>query len=218
MALLGHNGAGKTTAIYMLTGMLHMTSGDANIYGKNVKREIDEVRKEIGLCQQLDVLYDLVSVEEHLKMTLRIRQGRVTPQQERAQIEDILTRCQLTEHKDKLVKECSGGMKRKLSLGMALIGETKTIILDEPTSGLDVESREQMWNLIRQLKEGRSIIMSTQHIEEADELADRVCIMSHGRVISLDTPDEIKRKFGVGYNVYVEANHTFEGEMDAQQL
>ena len=142
MALLGHNGAGKTTAIYMLTGMLHMTSGDATIYGKNVKREIDEVRKEIGLCQQLDVLYELVSVEEHLKMTLRIRQGRATPQQERAQIDDILTRCQLTEHKDKLVKECSGGMKRKLSLGMALIGETKTIILDEPTSGLDVESRE----------------------------------------------------------------------------
>ena len=93
MALLGHNGAGKTTAIYMLTGMLHMTSGDATIYGKNVKREIDEVRKEIGLCQQLDVLYELVSVEEHLKMTLRIRQGRVTPQQERAQIDDILTRC-----------------------------------------------------------------------------------------------------------------------------
>ena len=142
MALLGHNGAGKTTAIYMLTGMLHMTSGDATIYGKNVNREIDEVRKEIGLCQQLDVLYDLVSVEEHLKLTLRIRQGRVTPQQERAQIDDILTRCQLTEHKSKLVKECSGGMKRKLSLGMALIGETKTIILDEPTSGLDVESRE----------------------------------------------------------------------------
>ena len=101
-------------------------------------------------------------------------------------------------------------MKRKLSLGMALIGETKTIILDEPTSGLDVESREQMWSLIRTLKEGRSIIMSTQHIEEADELADRVCIMSHGRVISLDTPDEIKRKFGVGYNVYIEAKHQYE--------
>ena len=101
-------------------------------------------------------------------------------------------------------------MKRKLSLGMALIGETKTIILDEPTSGLDLESREQMWNLIRTLKEGRSIIMSTQHIEEADELADRVCIMSHGRVISLDTPEMIKKKFGVGYNVYIEAKHQYE--------
>ena len=75
-----------------------------------------------------------------------------------------------------------------------------------------------MWNLIRQLKEGRSIIMSTQHIEEADELADRVCIMSHGRIISMDTPNEIKRKFGVGYNVYVEAKHSFESGMDAQQV
>ena len=149
MALLGHNGAGKTTAIYMLTGMLQMTSGDAKIYGNDVRREIDEIRKHIGLCQQLDVLYDLVSIEEHLKLTLRIRKGNIGRQQEQAQINDILTRCQLTEHKNKLVKECSGGMKRKLSLGMALIGETKTIILDEPTSGLDVESREQMWNLIR---------------------------------------------------------------------
>lgn len=218
MALLGHNGAGKTTAIYMLTGMLDMTSGDASIYGKSVRRQIDEVRKSIGLCQQLDVLYELMSVEEHLKMTLRVRFGQVDTERERSQINDILTRCQLTEHKDKLVKQCSGGMKRKLSLGMALIGETKTIILDEPTSGLDVESREQMWNLIRSLKQGRSIIMSTQHIEEADELADRVCIMSHGRVISLDTPDQIKRKFGVGYNVYVEAKHQYENTLDAAGL
>jgi len=110
----------------------------------------------------------------------------------------------LTEHKAKLVKELSGGMKRKLSLGMALIGGTKTIILDEPTSGLDVESRQQVWELIRRLKENRSIIMSTQHIEEADELADRVCIMSHGKVIALGTPANIKRRFGVGYNLYVE--------------
>ena len=151
-------------------------------------------------------------------MTLRIRNGRAAQRIEQDQINDILTRCQLTEHKNKLVKECSGGMKRKLSLGMALIGETKTIILDEPTSGLDVESREQMWNLIRTLKEGRSIIMSTQHIEEADELADRVCIMSHGRIISLDTPSEIKRKFGVGYNVYIEAKHQYESQLDESQL
>jgi ABC-type multidrug transport system ATPase subunit len=115
----------------------------------------------------------------------------------------------LTEHKEKLVKALSGGMKRKLSLGMALIGGTQTIILDEPTSGLDVESRQQVWALIKTLKEGRSIIMSTQHIEEADELADRVCIMSHGKVIALGTPMSIKTRFGVGYNVYVEARASY---------
>jgi len=216
--LLGHNGAGKTTTIYMLTGMLHMSKGEASLYGRDVKREIIDVRKEIGLCQQHDVLYDLVSIEEHLLMTMRVRSGVVDIANERKQIKDILTRCQLTEHKDKLVKQCSGGMKRKLSLGMALIGETRTIILDEPTSGLDVESREQMWDLIRTLKESRSIIMSTQHIEEADQLADRVCIMSHGRIINLDTPDEIKRKFGVGYNIYCEAKHQYEDQMDIEQL
>lgn len=94
-------------------------------------------------------------------MTMRIRSGKVDQQHEQEQINDILTRCQLHEHKDKLVRQCSGGMKRKLSLGMALIGQTKTIILDEPTSGLDVESRQQMWDLIRTLKTERSIIMST---------------------------------------------------------
>lgn len=105
----------------------------------------------------------------------------------------------------KLSKTLSGGMKRKLSLGMALIGGSKLIILDEPTSGLDVESRRQVWNLIRQIKQGRSIIMSTQHLEEADELADRICIMSHGKLLALDTPFNIKKRFGVGYNLLIEA-------------
>ena len=88
---------------------------------------------------------------------------------------------------------------------MALIGGSKLIILDEPTSGLDVESRRQVWNLIRQIKQGRSIIMNTQHLEEADELADRICIMSHGKLLALDTPFNIKKRFGVGYNLLIEA-------------
>lgn len=176
------------------------------------------MRQNIGLCQQLDVLYEDLSVREHLVLTYKIRKGSANASQMEQQIDDILTRTQLTQHKDKLVKECSGGMKRKLSLGMALIGETETIILDEPTSGLDVESREQMWALIRTLKTERSIIMSTQHIEEADELADRVCIMSHGRVVGLDTPSGIKHKFGVGYSVFVEAKHQYEGQLDEAGL
>lgn len=188
IALLGHNGAGKTTAIYMLTGMLMPTHGDAILHGNSIKKETDTVRRNIGLCQQHDVLMEAVSIEEHLRMTLRIRTSVVNTVEEDRKIAEILREVMLTEHKSKLVRELSGGMKRKLSLGMALIGETKTIILDEPTSGLDVESRQQVWELIKVLKQGRSIIMSTQHIEEADELADRVCIMSHGKVIALGTP------------------------------
>lgn len=95
-------------------------------------------------------------------------------------------------------------MKRKLSLAIALIGNTETVILDEPSSGLDVESRVNVWDLIKKMKKDRAIIMSTQHIEEADALADRVCIMSHGKIVTLETPKNIKRSFGVGYNFFVE--------------
>ena len=101
----------------------------------------------------------------------------------------------------------SGGMKRKLSLGMSLVGKSKVIILDEPTSGLDVDSRREVWNLIKQVKQTRCVILSTQHIEEADVLADRVCIMSHGKVIALDSPIRIKRRYGVGYNLILEASN-----------
>ena len=142
IALLGHNGAGKTTAIYMLTGMLMPSEGDAVIHGNSIRRDTDAVRRSIGLCQQHDVLYDLVSVEEHLRMTCRIRMNEVNIENESRKIDEILRQTMMTEHRAKLVKELSGGMKRKLSLGMALIGGTQTIILDEPTSGLDVESRQ----------------------------------------------------------------------------
>jgi ABC-2 type transport system ATP-binding protein len=94
----------------------------------------------------------------------------------------------LSEFKDKLVKELSGGMKRKLSLAMAIVSRPKLIILDEPTSGLDIESRKQVWELIKRIKVGRSVIMSSQHLEEADELADRICIMTKGQLLALDTP------------------------------
>ena len=98
----------------------------------------------------------------------------------------------LTEHKNKEIKMLSGGMKRKVSLAMAIVTKPKVIILDEPTSGLDVESRRQVWELIKKIKIGRSIIMSSQHLEEADELADRICIMTKGKLLALDGPEQIK--------------------------
>lgn len=98
----------------------------------------------------------------------------------------------------------SGGMKRKLSLAMAIVTKPKVLILDEPTSGLDIESRRQVWELIKRLKVGRSIIMSSQHLEEADELADRICIMTKGQLLALDTPYNIKKQFGVGYKLMIE--------------
>ncbi len=126
------------------------------------------------------------------------------------EIDETLRVVMLTEHKNKFAETLSGGMKRKLSLAMAIIGGSKLIILDEPSSGLDVESRRQVWDLIRKIKAGRSIIMSTQHLEEADELADRVCVMSKGKILALDTPFAIKKQFGVGYNLLIEPRATIE--------
>jgi len=119
-------------------------------------------------------------------------------------IDDSMQIVMLTEFADKLAKNLSGGMKRKLSLAMAIVSKPKLIIMDEPTSGLDIESRKQIWELIKKIKVGRSIIMSSQHLEEADELADRICIMTKGQLLALDTPERIKRQFGVGYKILIE--------------
>lgn len=189
--LLGHNGAGKTTAIQLITGILKPTSGAANIYGHDLKSDLDGVRQSLGLCQQFDVLFDHLTCKEHLELVCELKD--IPRQESQRQITEILDIVMLRDHTNKIAKSLSGGMKRKLSLAMALVGGSKLIILDEPTSGLDVESRRQVWDLIRKIKQGRSIIMSTQHLEEADELSDRICIMSHGRLLALDTSFNIKK-------------------------
>ena len=111
----------------------------------------------------------------------------------------------LTDHRQKRAQFLSGGMKRKISLAMALVGNSKLVVLDEPTSGLDLDSRHKIWALIRRIRETRLVILSTQHIEEADELSDRVCIMSHGAIVVLDSSENIKEKYGVGFHLIVES-------------
>ena len=200
--ILGHNGAGKTTAIYMLTGMHKTTSGDATIYNNRITKDIYKVQQNLGLCQQFDVLFDLLTVTEHLALVCEIK--NLPDEHVERLISETLATVMLTEHKDKRVEHLSGGMKRKLSLAMAIVTKPTLIILDEPTSGLDVESRRQVWKLIKDIKQGRSIIMSSQHLEEADELADRICIMTKGKLLALDKPENIKKRFGVGYKLLIE--------------
>jgi ATP-binding cassette subfamily A (ABC1) protein 3 len=181
MAILGHNGAGKTTTINMVTGILGPDQGDVIVNGKSIVYEIDEVRKDLGLCQQHDVLYELLTVRENLELACELKD--VPRECVEDEITEILKLTMLTDHSEKLISQLSGGMKRKLSLGMSIVSKPSVIILDEPSSGLDVESRRQIWDLIRRIKKGRAIIMSTQHIEEADELADQVCVMHSGKII-----------------------------------
>lgn len=183
---MGHNGAGKTTAINMLTGMFESTSGDALIYNNSILTDMPTIQSNIGLCQQFDVLFDFLTVTEHLDFICEMK--NMPAQQKIDSIDETLRVVMLYEHRDKRVSELSGGMKRKLSLGMSIVTKPKLLILDEPTSGLDVESRQQVWQLIKNLKQGRSIIMSSQHLEEADELADRICIMTQGKLLAIDTP------------------------------
>lgn len=148
------------------------------------------------------MLFDQLTIKEHLELVCEIKcmpRGEVD-----SAVRETLGRVMLSEHRDKKVIELSGGMKRKLSLAMAIVTRPRVIILDEPTSGLDVESRRQVWRLIKNIKQGRSIIMSSQHLEEADELADRICIMTKGKLLALDTPLGIKKQFGCGYKLLVE--------------
>ena len=130
---------------------------------------------------------DKLTVREHLILTCELK--NMPKDQIEITIADTLNVVMLTEHQSKKVEQLSGGMKRKLSLAMAIVTKPKIIILDEPTSGLDVESRRQVWELIKRIKVGRSIIMSSQHLEEADYLADRICIMTKGKLLALDSPE-----------------------------
>lgn len=118
-------------------------------------------------------------------------------------IEEVLDLVSLDKNKSQLCKTLSGGMKRKLSLGMGIVAESKILILDEPTTGLDPEVRQQIWNLIKQLKKGRCILMTTQHLEEAEELADNLALLETGKLVAQGSTDEIKKRFGVGYNLKV---------------
>jgi len=137
--LLGHNGAGKTTVINMLTGILEPTAGDIIVDGISVRKNLDKVQVNLGLCQQFDVLFESLTVQEHLEFVCEIKNMPLS--QKEGAVENTLQKVMLTEHKEKLVSELSGGMKRKLSLAMAIVTKPKVLVLDEPTSGLDVESR-----------------------------------------------------------------------------
>lgn len=133
----------------MLTGMIKPTAGDAVIYGHTLLKEIGHVRQNLGLCQQFDVLFDELTVKQHLRLVCELK--HVLPGTVEAEISKVIEEVMLFEHQDKPAKALSGGMKRKLSLAMALIGQPQVLILDEPTSGLDLDSRHKIWKLIRQI-------------------------------------------------------------------
>ncbi|RSM46969.1 DUF4162 domain-containing protein [Amycolatopsis balhimycina DSM 5908] len=197
-ALLGPNGAGKTTAVRILSTLIRADGGQASVAGHDVAAEPDGVRAAIGVTGQFSAVDNLLTGEENLLLMADLHHlGRAEGRRKAA---ELLERFDLAESAGKLVSAYSGGMRRRLDLAMTLAGEPRVLFLDEPTTGLDPRSRHTMWGIIRDLVAGGvTVFLTTQYLDEADELAGRVAVLDHGRVVAEGTPDELKRRVGGGH-------------------
>lgn len=198
--LLGHNGAGKTITISMLTGMLSPSSGTAFLNGHSIITETIDARNSLGFCPQHNILFDDLTMAEHITFFCRLKGVHSKKEID----EEIVKYAELLDFNDKinsLSKTLSGGQKRKLSIGVALCGNSKTVILDEPTSGLDAGARRSLWNLLIKEKKGRTILLTTHHLDEADILGDRIAIMNEGELQTVGSSFFLKKKFGSGYKL-----------------
>ena len=209
--LLGHNGAGKTTAINCLTGLYNVTNGEVFIFGKSIKEEMTQVQKIMGVCPQHDVLFAEMTAEEHLRFWARFR--GVQRNQLDAHVRQTLADISLEGKGNVLAATFSGGMKRRLSVGMSAMGHPKVIFLDEPTTGLDPLSRRRIWKMIERLKVGRIIVLTTHSMEEADALSDEIAILSAGRLRAFGTSFFLKNKFGSGYSISLMCDEKNTGEV-----
>uniref|UniRef100_A0A8C5F9Z0 ATP-binding cassette, sub-family A (ABC1), member 4a n=1 Tax=Gadus morhua TaxID=8049 RepID=A0A8C5F9Z0_GADMO len=196
-AFLGHNGAGKTTTMSILTGMFPPTSGTATIYGRDIHTDMDTIRLSLGMCPQHNILFKDMTVAEHI-LFYSLLKGRGAKEAQE-EVEDMLQNLTLRHKRTELAQNLSGGMQRKLSVAMAFVGGAKVVILDEPTSGVDPYSRRSIWDLLLKYREGRTVILSTHHMDEADLLSDRVAIISRGRLHCCGSPLYLKTLLGTGF-------------------
>ena len=206
-ALLGSNGAGKTTIIKILTTLLKQDSGSAMVNGFDVTSKPEDVRQSISLTGQFAAVDEILTGRENLVMIARLRHLHAPPQV----AGDMLKRFGLTDAADRRVSTYSGGMRRKLDLAMSLVGKPLIIFLDEPTSGLDPEARIEVWKIVKELAEsGTTVFLTTQHLEEAEQLADRIAILHEGRIIANGTLEELKKLFPPAQVEYVEKQPSLE--------
>ncbi|KAG7459155.1 ATP-binding cassette sub-family A member 1-like isoform X1 [Solea senegalensis] len=196
-SFLGHNGAGKTTTMSILTGLFPPTSGTAYILGQDIRTELDVIRQSLGVCPQHNVLFSMLTVEEHIWFYSRLK--GLSEQQVKGEIEQILQDTGLPHKRKSRTSTLSGGMQRKLSVALAFVGGSKVVILDEPTAGVDPYARRGIWDLLLKYRQGRTIILSTHHMDEADILGDRIAIISHGKLCCVGSSLYLKNQLGTGY-------------------
>uniref|UniRef100_A0A8C3QEA9 ATP-binding cassette sub-family A member 2 n=1 Tax=Geospiza parvula TaxID=87175 RepID=A0A8C3QEA9_GEOPR len=201
VSFLGHNGAGKTTTMSILTGLFPPTSGSATIYGHDIRTEMDKIRKNLGMCPQHNVLFDRLTVEEHLWFYSQLKS--MAEEEIRKEMDKMIEDLELSNKRHCQVQTLSGGMKRKLSVAIAFVGGSRAVILDEPTAGVDPYARRAIWDLILKYKPGRTILLSTHHMDEADLLGDRIAIISHGKLKCCGSPLFLKSTYGDGYKLTV---------------
>jgi ABC-2 type transport system ATP-binding protein len=195
LGLLGPNGAGKTTTVRILATLLKPDAGRASVAGFDVATQADQIRSVIGLSGQYAAVDENLTARENLWMFGRLYQLASAESKQRAA--ELLEQFELTDAADRTVKTYSGGMRRRLDLASALIGRPRLLFLDEPTTGLDPRSRLGMWDVIRGLvRDGTTLLLTTQYLEEADELADTIAVVDHGKIIARGTADELKRQVG----------------------
>ncbi|EQC39078.1 hypothetical protein SDRG_03286 [Saprolegnia diclina VS20] len=210
--LLGHNGAGKTTLISILTGMIPTTEGDAFFNGHRLTTQMSEIRKSLGMCPQHDVLYPDLTVREHLVFYGSVK--GYTGRDLNEAVDEKIKEVGLTEKRHVFSTALSGGMKRKLSIAIALLGDSRLVFLDEPTSGMDPYSRRSTWELILNNRINRVIVLTTHFMDEADILGDRIAIMAEGQVKCCGSSLFLKNRFGAGYNLTIVKEPTVNGDED----
>uniref|UniRef100_A0A8C7J3L6 P-type phospholipid transporter n=1 Tax=Oncorhynchus kisutch TaxID=8019 RepID=A0A8C7J3L6_ONCKI len=200
-SFLGHNGAGKTTTMSILTGLFPPTAGTVYIKGMDIRTDMDIIRKTLGVCPQHNVLFDILTVEEHVWFYGRLK--GLSGDEVRKELDTLLEDVGLLHKRHEQTRNLSGGMQRKLSVAIAFVGGSKVVVLDEPTAGVDPYSRRGIWDLLLKYRKDRTIILSTHYMDEADLLGDRIAIISQGKLCCCGSPLFLKAKLGTGYYLTV---------------